>query len=153
MSRKLRENGRLGMADIWRTYGGYTADGRRTYGGHTENKRRSYGEHTANKRQKWWRTYGWHTPLWYFGFSTNIKRIRQTYANMIFRFHPSIPLIPTHFISLFHAFVVQQSHHSHTLDSTCFYFMSIHLLVVLYSMIYKFTIIWQTIFKLTHHWN
>ena len=41
------ENGRLGMADIRRTYSGYTAD-----------IRQPYGEHMPNMRQKWLRTYG-----------------------------------------------------------------------------------------------
>ena len=35
------ENGRLGMADMRRIYGGYTADGRRTYGEHTADMRRT----------------------------------------------------------------------------------------------------------------
>ena len=46
------ENGRLGMADIWRMVGGYTLKIRQTHGGHA-----------ANMRQKWLRTYGGHTPL------------------------------------------------------------------------------------------
>ena len=111
------------MAYIRQTYGKHTADMRQTYGGHTANIRRTYGEHTvkirkhtANMRQKWLRTYGEHTA--------DIRHYD-------FRFHPSIPLIPTYFISLFHAFVVQQPHHSHNLDTTHFYFMSIPLLVVL----------------------
>ena len=48
----IRDNGRLVMSDIRRTYGGYMADVRRTY-----------GKHTPNMRQKWLRTYGEHKPL------------------------------------------------------------------------------------------
>ena len=127
------------MADIRRTYGGhmadirriyrYMADGRRTYGEYTVDIRQTYGEHSANMRQKWLRTYGGNRHYNIsFSLQTFKADIRQTYANMIIRFHPYIPFIPTHFISLFHAFVV---HHSHILDITHFYFMSIHLLVVL----------------------
>ena len=58
--------------------------------------------------------------------------INISYANQYdISVSPTIPLMPTHFIPLFHAFVVQQYHHSHTLDTTHFYFMSIHSLVVL----------------------
>ena len=46
------------MADIRRTYGGWSADIRQTYGKHV---RRIYGKQTANMRQKWLRTHGEHT--------------------------------------------------------------------------------------------
>ena len=62
-------NGRLGMADIVRIYGGHMANIRQTYGEHTANGRLTYSEHTANIR----RTYGKHTA--------NIhQKLPRTYA-------------------------------------------------------------------------
>ena len=66
------DSGRLGMADIRRTYGEYTADIWRIYSGHTANIRRTYGGHTANIRQ----TYGGHA-------SKTAAYIRRTYGELI----------------------------------------------------------------------
>ena len=68
------ENGRLGMTEIRRIYGGHMADIRRTHGGYMADGRRTHGEHTANIQRTYaervlkmvadvQRTYGGHTPL------------------------------------------------------------------------------------------
>ena len=51
----LYKFGRLGMADIRRTYGGHMVDIRLTYGRYMADGRQTYGEHTAIMLQKWLR--------------------------------------------------------------------------------------------------
>ena len=74
----IRENGRLGMADIRRTFGEYTADIWRIYGVHTADVRRTYGEHTTNIRQ-------YHMSISHKTYDGNTMDIRQ-YLNMICQF-------------------------------------------------------------------